>query len=145
MEGRKGGRGELRRSLSFAHASVASRWVRLFLLQIREEPDAYHRSVGNQSNESVRRDQAQRDDENVSEGFEVVSVEAGVHDEEEDGRDLSWSGKGVFDGGVFWKELRREVVGGEVLVVRREGVSLKAEGTDPEFGSDVELAGRKEE
>ena len=89
----------------------------------------------------MRRDQAQRDDEHVPQRLEVVGVEAGVDDEEEDGRDLSWAGEGVFDSGVFWEEFRREVVGCEVFVVRREGVSLEAEGTDPEFGSDVELTG----
>jgi len=56
---------------------------------------------------------------------------------------LSWSGEGVLDGRVSWEQFGRKIVGREFLVVRREGVSLETEGTDPEFGSDVDLARRE--
>lgn len=87
----------------------------------------------------MRREHAERDDEHVPERLEIVRVEAGVHDEEEDGRDLCRTREGVLDGRVLGEELGREVVGRQVLVVRREGVALEAEGADPELGADVEL------
>lgn len=58
---------------------------------------------------------------------------------------MSWTGEGVFDSGVLGQEFGGEVVGGDVLVVRREGVAAETEWTDPEFPAHVDLAVRVED
>lgn len=88
----------------------------------------------------MRWEKAQADDDGVLERLEVIIVEASVDDVEEDGRDLRRAGERVLDGGVLGEEFGGEVVGGDVLVVRREGVALQAEGADPQLASDVDLA-----
>jgi hypothetical protein len=87
----------------------------------------------------VGREEAEGDDDGLFESLEVVLIETGVDDEDEDGRDLSGAGEGVLDGGVFREEFGGEVVGGDVLVVRREGVALQAEGADPQLAANVDL------
>lgn len=99
-----------------------------------------HGSVGDESDEGVRGDHAEGDDEHVAEGLEVVCVEAGVDDKQEDGRHLRRPGERVLDRRVLWQQFGREVVGGQVLVVRRERVALQTERADPQLRSDVELA-----
>jgi len=99
-----------------------------------------HGSVGDETDEGVGRQQAQADDDSVLERLEVIIVEASVDDVEEDGRDLRRTSERVLDGGVLGEELGGEIVGGDVLVVRREGVALQAEGADPQLASDVDLA-----
>lgn len=48
--------------------------------------------------------------------------------------------KSVLDGGELGQKLGRKVVGRKVLVVvRRERVTLKTEGTNPHLASDVDL------
>lgn len=70
----------------------------------------------------MRRQHAQADDKDIPERLEVVRIEAGVDDVEEDGRHGSRTGEGVFDSRVFGKELRWKVISGEVLVVGREAI-----------------------
>lgn len=104
-----------------------------------------HGAVRDETDERVRREHGERDDEDVPKRLEVVRVEAGVNDEEEDGRDLGRAGEGVFDGRVLGQELGREVVGREVFVVRGEGVALETQGADPELCADVELTAEREQ
>jgi hypothetical protein len=79
-----------------------------------------HGAVGDETDEGVRGEHAQADDEDVSQGLEVVGIETGVDDVEEDWRDGRRPGEGVFDRGVFGEELWGKVVGSEVFVVGRE-------------------------
>lgn len=88
------------------------------------------------------REETEGDDDALAEGLEVVLVEASVDDVEEDGRDLGWPGEGVLDGGILREELGGQVVGRNVLVVRRERVALEAERADPQLAAHVDLAVR---
>lgn len=88
------------------------------------------------------REETEGDDDALAEGLEVVLVEASVDDVEEDGRDLGWPGEGVLDGGILGEELGGQVVGRNVLVVRRERVALEAERADPQLAAHVDLAVR---
>ena len=44
----------------------------------------YHGTISNQPHKRIRRDQAQANDYRVAESLQVIFVEAGVDDEEED-------------------------------------------------------------
>lgn len=50
----------------------------------------------------------------------------------------------VFDGGVLREELRGEVIIGDGLVVVRKVIAVEAEGTDPDFGGEVDDGKRVE-
>lgn len=99
-----------------------------------------HGTVGDETDESVGRKQAQADDERLAQGLEVVIVHAGVDDVEEDGWDLGRTAEGILDGGVLGKELCGEVGAGNVLVMRRECVARETEGADPKLSAHVDLA-----
>lgn len=68
-----------------------------------------HGPVRDQTDESVRRQEGEGDDDGFFEGFQVVIVEARVDDEEEDGRDLGRTTEGVLDRRVSREQLRGEV------------------------------------
>lgn len=106
---------------------------------------AHHGAIGDEADEGVGREEAERDDDALLEGLEVVVLEARVDDKEEDGRDLGGARQGVLDRGVLWQELGGQVRGRDVLVVRGEGVALEAEGADPQLAADVDLAVRVED
>jgi hypothetical protein len=108
----------------------------------RRTAGTHHRAVGDESDESVRGQQTQADDDRLPECLEVILVQTGVDDVEEDGRDLGGASEGVLDCGVLGEELGGEVVARDVLVVRREGVALEAEGADPELPPHVNLTVR---
>lgn len=101
---------------------------------------SYHRAECDETDERVRGDQAQAGDQRLAKGFEILLIKTGVHHEQEDRRHRHRSGESVFDGGVFWKQLGREIGVRDVLVVRGEGVTRQAERTYPEFSSNVDLA-----
>ena len=88
----------------------------------------------------MRREEGEGDDDALAQSLEVVLLEASVDDVEEDGGNLGRASEGVFDGGVFREKLGGEVVGGDVLVVGREGVAAETEGADPQFPAHVDLA-----
>lgn len=52
----------------------------------------------------MRREQAQANDQTFFERFEVIFVQAGIYDKDEDGWDLCWSAKRVFDGCKLWQK-----------------------------------------
>jgi hypothetical protein len=92
----------------------------------------------------VRRKEAEADDKTLAQSFEVVVVETGVNDVEEDGRNLGRATEGVFYRRVFREKLGGKVGHRDVFVVRREGIALEAKGTDPQLSAHVDLAVRVE-
>ena len=58
---------------------------------------------------------------------------------------MSGSSEGIFDSSVFRQELSGEIVGGDVLVMRRESVPSETEWTNPQFASNVDLTIRVED
>ena len=102
-------------------------------------PIAYHGAVGDQTNESVGREQTQGDNKRVLQCLEIILVNASVDDIQEDWRDLSASSQSVLDGCVFGEQLCREVGVGDVAVVGRELVAVQAEWTNPELSTRVDL------
>ena len=87
----------------------------------------------------MRREQAQADDQTFFERFEIIFVQAGVYDEDKDGRDLCWSAKRVFDGCKLWQKFGWQVGCRNVFVVRWESIALQTEGTNPKLASHVNL------
>lgn len=108
----------------------------------RAEGGAHDRAKGDEPDERMLRQQTQRDNDGILERLQVILVQAGVDDVEEDGRDLHRPRERVLDCGVFRQQLGREVVARDVLVVRRERVALEAEWADPELAAHVDLAVR---
>ena len=94
---------------------------------------------GDQADESVGRQQAQRHDQSFLERLKLVLVHARVDDIQEHRRNLGRAGERVLDGRVLGKQLCREVRSGDILVMGREGVALKTEGTDPQLSPHVNL------
>jgi len=99
----------------------------------------HHGAVGDETDESVGRKETERNDQSLLQSLQLVLVDTGVYNIEEDGRDSSWTRESVLDGRVLGEELGREVGSGNVLVVGWERVSLQTEGADPEFTSDIDL------
>lgn len=86
------------------------------------------------------RQQTQTDDQRVLQGLEIILVNAGIHDVQKDGRDLSTPGQCVLDRRVLCQQLCREVCVGDVAVVRGELVAMQTEWANPEFAAGVNLA-----
>lgn len=51
----------------------------------------------------------------------------------------SCSWQGIFDGGVLWIELSRQICLWNIFIMRWERVSLQTERADPEFSSHIDL------
>lgn len=100
-----------------------------------------HSTIRDQADQRIGRQQAEADDNSFLQGLQVVLVETGIDHEQKDRGDLSGSRERVLDGGVLGKELGRQVGGGNILVVWREGISLQTERTNPELASHVDRAG----
>lgn len=100
----------------------------------------HHGTIRDQPDQGIGRQQTQADHQSFPQCFQFILIDTGVHDEEEDRRDLSRTGESVFDGGVFGQEFSGEIGSRNVFVVRRKGIALKAEGADPELSSDIDLA-----
>jgi hypothetical protein len=98
-----------------------------------------HGTKSDETDQSVWRQQTQADHQSLSQSLEFILVDTSVNNVEEDGWDLSRSRKGIFDSSVLGQQLGRQVGSRNILVMRREWVSLKTERTDPEFASDVDL------
>ena len=81
---------------------------------------AYHSAKGDQTDQRIRWEQAQAEHEGLTECLELVSVQARIDHVEEDGRRLRWARERVLDGAVFWVELCRKVVVGDIMVARWE-------------------------
>jgi hypothetical protein len=102
---------------------------------------AYHCAVCNQTDQGVLREQAQAHDDRVLERLQAVLLLASVDDEQEDRRRGGWARKAVLDGCAAGVQLWGDLLCRDVLVVRRQGVSLQTEGTYPHPGAHVDLAG----
>lgn len=100
----------------------------------------HHGSESDQSNEGIRRQQAQADHQSLPQRLELILIHTGVDDIDKDGWDLRRSREGILDGRVLREELGGKVGCGDILVVRWEGVALETKRADPEFPSDVDLA-----
>lgn len=99
----------------------------------------YHSSESDETDQGIWGQQTQANDQSLSQSLELVLVDTGIDHVKEDGWDLGRSRKGVFDSGVLRQQLGRQVGSRDILVVRRERVSLKTEWTDPELSTDVNL------
>lgn len=84
----------------------------------------YHGTISDQSDQGMGRQQAQADDQRVLQGLEVILINAGVNNVQENGRNLCTSGQSVLDGCVFGEQFCREVGVGDVAVVWRELVAV---------------------
>lgn len=100
----------------------------------------YHGTKSDQANKSILREKAQAHDDRVLERLQTVLFLASINNEEKDGRRGRWSRESVLDGGIAWVQLRRNLFGGDVLVVLRKTVSLHAERTLPDLCAHVDLA-----
>jgi hypothetical protein len=98
-----------------------------------------HGTKGDETDQGIWGQQTQADYQGFSQSLEFILVDTSVNNVKEDGWDLSRSRKGIFDSGVLGQQLGRQVGCRDILVMRRERVSLKTERTDPEFASDVDL------
>ncbi len=87
-----------------------------------------HGTVGDETDESVGREQAQANNERLTQGLKIVIIHAGVDDVEKDGRDLSRTAEGILDGGVLGKKLGGKVGAADVFVVGWESIARKTEG-----------------
>ena len=104
-----------------------------------KEGSTHPGTKGDKTDQSVWGQQTQANDQSLSQSLELVLVDTGIDHVEEDGWDLGRSRKGIFDSGVLGQQLGGQVGSRDILVVRRERVSLKTEWTDPELSTDVNL------
>ena len=102
--------------------------------------DTYHGAECDEANEGVWGDKAQANNQCVAKSLQILLLQASVDDKQKDGGHRCRAGKRVFDGGVFGQELSRQIGIGDILVVRRECITLQAERADPEFTTDINLA-----
>jgi hypothetical protein len=100
---------------------------------------AYHSAVGDQTDEGMGRKQTQGNNKRVLQRLEIILVNAGVDDIQEDRRNLGASSQGVLNSGVFSEQLCREVGVGDVAVVGRELVAVQAKRANPELSTRVDL------
>lgn len=104
-----------------------------------EDEEAYHGTKGDQTDQCVWGQQAQADNQSLSQSLELVLVDTSVDHVKEYRGDLGGSRKGVFDSSVFRQQLGGEVGSRDILIVRWERVPLQTERTDPEFAPNVDL------
>lgn len=104
-----------------------------------EKGSTDHSSESDETDQSIWGQQAQAYDQSLSQSLQFIFIDTGVDHVEEDGWDLGRSRKGIFDSGVLGQQLGGQVGSRDILVVRREGVSLKTEWTDPKLSTDVNL------
>jgi hypothetical protein len=102
-----------------------------------------HGTEGDETHQGIGWQQTETDYEGFSQTLEVVFVEAGVYDVEEDGRGRRGTGEGILDCGILGKELSGEVGVGDVSVMRWEGVARHAEGADPQLRPHIDLTVRR--
>jgi hypothetical protein len=102
---------------------------------------AYHGAVCDQPHQGVRGQQTQAHDDRVFQRLQAVLLLACVDDEQENRGEPRGSGKTVFDGGAVRVQFGRDLVGGDVLVMHGKLVAIEAEGTYPDAGAHIDLAG----
>jgi hypothetical protein len=100
----------------------------------------YHRAIRDQTDPGVLRQQTKTDDQGILESLEIFLVQTGIDNVKEDGWNLSLSIQIIFDGGILWKQFSRQVGVGNVLVMRRESITLQTEWANPHFGAHIYLA-----
>ena len=105
--------------------------IRMCKNTIIKNSKQYHGAIGDQTNEGMRRQQAQTDDQRILEGLEVILVHAGIDDVQKDGWDLSTPRECVLNGRVLGQQLCWKVGIGDVAVVRRELVTMQTEWANP--------------
>jgi len=120
---------------------AAAEDVRLGALGVAQLVHLRHGAVCDETDKGVGGQQAQAHDDGVLEGLQAVLLLARVHAEEEDGRVRGRLGQAVLDGGAVRVQLGGDLLGGDVLVVRRQLVAVEAEGAYPLAGAHVDLAG----
>jgi hypothetical protein len=99
----------------------------------------YHGTVCDQADQRILREQAQAHDDRVLERLQAVLLLACVHDEYEDRRGLDRLRKAVLDGSAVCVQLWGYLLLRDVLVVRREVVTVETEGAYPHAGAHVDL------
>lgn len=107
-----------------------------------DEGETHHGAKGDESDQSVRGQQAETDDKRVAKSLEFILVHAGIDDKQEDGGHRCAAREGVFDGSELGQQFGWEVGVGDIFVVGRERVALQAEGTDPKLSTDINLTAR---
>ena len=105
----------------------------------KEKGSTYHSSESDETDQGIWGQQTQANDQSLSQSLQFIFIDTGVNHVKEDGRDLSRSRKGIFDSGVLGQQFGGQIGSRDILVVRREGVSLKTEWTDPKLSTDVNL------
>ena len=110
------------------------------LLDIVCPRESHHCAVCDQTDKGVLWQQAQAHDDRVLERLQAVLLLARVHDEQEDRGRGGRARQAVLDGGAAGVELWGDLLGGDVLVVRREGVALQTEGAYPHPRAHINLA-----
>jgi hypothetical protein len=101
---------------------------------------SYHSAKCDQADQSIRGKQAQAHDDGVLERLQTVLLLACVDHEQKNRGRRCRSRQSIFDGGTVGVELGGHGILRDVLVMRRQRVSLKTERTDPEACSHIDLA-----
>lgn len=101
---------------------------------------SYHCAVCDQTDQSVLWQQAQAHDDRVLQRLQAVLLLASVDNEEENRRRRGGAREAVLDRCAAGVKLWRNLLGGDVLVVRRQSVSLQTEGAYPHPCAHVDLA-----
>jgi hypothetical protein len=133
---------EPRKTNAFGQSAYASSWTRAWGVSDRQIGPriTHHGAESDQADEGIGREEAERGHKGLAESVELVLVNASVDDVEEDGRHRGRARESVLDGRVLWQQLGRQVGLRDLLVVRRERVTLKTERADPHFAADINLA-----
>lgn len=106
---------------------------------VAELMDLSHGTEGDETYQSIGWQETETDHEGFTETLEVVFIEAGVYNVEEDGWSRRGAREGVLNGGILGEELCGEIGVGDVSVVRREGIARHAKGADPQLGPHIDL------
>jgi hypothetical protein len=69
----------------------------------------HHSPEGNKTNQGKWREEAQADNNRITEGLEIIGVEACINHEEEYWRNLGGAAKRILDGSVFGQQLCRKI------------------------------------
>lgn len=103
--------------------------------------EAYHCTVGNQTNQRIWWQKRQAHDKRVLESLKTVILLTSVDNVDKNGRSRSGSCQLVLDGGALRVEFWGYRVFGDILVVRREGIAHQTERADPNPRADIDSPG----
>jgi hypothetical protein len=102
---------------------------------------AYHGAICDQAHEGIWGQQAQAHNDRVLQRLQAILFLACVDDEQEDGRRPRGGGETILDGSAVRVQLEGDLVGRDVLVLHGKLVPVETEGTYPDTGAHVDLAG----